>query len=142
MLVHSARVISLPFEGINKAFGKLRGVSILGKSPFSWIPSLKIPQIPYMKDGGILNKATLNVAGEAGPEAITPIDKLMGYISTAVYNAFQMNEIYRLTDAIEDLADRQINLNINGRNFAQATASDSDGVSGRRLSLRERGLAQ
>lgn len=135
-------VVSLPFKGINTAFSKLRGISILGKSPFGWLPSLKIPQIPYMKEGGILNKATLNVAGEAGPEAITPIDKLMGYISTAVYNAFQMNEIYRLTDAIEALADRQINLNINGRNFAQATASDSDGVSGRRLSLRERGLAQ
>lgn len=32
--------------------------------------------IPYLADGGIVNRATLAVVGEAGPEAVIPLSKM------------------------------------------------------------------
>lgn len=34
------------------------------------------PNIPYLAEGGIVNKATLAVIGEAGPEAVVPLNKM------------------------------------------------------------------
>ena len=34
--------------------------------------------IPRMADGGIVNSATLAIIGEAGPEAVVPLDKMRG----------------------------------------------------------------
>jgi hypothetical protein len=36
--------------------------------------------IPKFAEGGIVNRATLGVFGEAGPEAVMPLDKLDQYI--------------------------------------------------------------
>jgi hypothetical protein len=46
-----------------------------------WIPriggkSFKIPEIPMLADGGIVMGPTLAVVGEAGPEAIIPLDRM------------------------------------------------------------------
>jgi TP901 family phage tail tape measure protein len=35
-----------------------------------------IPNIPHLKDGGIVGAATLALIGEAGPEAVIPLDRL------------------------------------------------------------------
>lgn len=77
-------IIGAPFKMINKAFDKIKGVSILGAKPFAWLPTLDVPQIPKFAKGGIVNGATLNIAGEAGPEAIVPIDKLRGFIESSL----------------------------------------------------------
>ena len=119
---------------------KIRSVSIANVTPFSSLPSISIPKIPLLADGGILTRATLNIAGEAGPEAIIPLDKLEGYIAGAIEKTMQMNNIQALANAVEDLANRPIELNINGRQFALATASDSDSVNGLRSSFKSRGL--
>jgi len=62
---------------INLAIAGLNQISI--KIP-DWVPfiggkqfAVNIPKIPYLKHGAILSKATLNVAGEAGKEAIVPM---------------------------------------------------------------------
>ena len=79
--------------------------------------------------------------GEAGAEAILPIDRLQGYIEGAIEKSAQTVDLRYLANSIEDLASRPIDLNINGRAFAQATAGDTDSVGGMRTNLMSRGLA-
>jgi len=38
--------------------------------------TIATPNIPYLADGGIVDRATLAVIGEAGPEAVIPLDRL------------------------------------------------------------------
>ena len=78
--------------------------------------------------------------GEAGPEAVLPIDKLEGYVQNAVEKTMQKSNMNALVNAIEDLASRAIELNINGRRVATVTASDYDNVNGLRSNFINRGL--
>lgn len=56
----------------------------VGKLAFKlpdWVPGIggkgfSMPDIPMMADGGIVNKATLAVIGESGPEAVIPLSKM------------------------------------------------------------------
>ena len=66
------------FNGIaslwNNTFGKLSF-----KIP-SFVPGIggkgfDVPNIPMLAEGGIVNKATLAVIGEAGPEAVVPLNR-------------------------------------------------------------------
>lgn len=134
------KVVELPFKGLNAAIKGLKKIEILGVKPFDWMDTIGIPQIPLLAKGGILTKPTLNIAGEAGPEAIIPIDKLEGYISNAVEKSMSAVNIQSLAAAIEDLANRPIKLFINDRELATATASAADDVNGMRNILHSRGL--
>lgn len=112
-------------------------------------PSVPRLSIEWYKDGGIMMNPTifgmngnrLMAGGEAGPEAILPIDRLQGYISSAIDKTMQTVNINALVAAVEDLANRPVELNVNGRRFAVATAADTDSVNGNRLALSKRGLA-
>lgn len=112
-------------------------------------PSVPKLSISWYKDGGIMTRPTifgvngssLMGGGEAGAEAILPIEKLKDYIADTVEDKMNVVNLGILADSIERLADRAINLNINGRNFATATANDSDNVNGLRTSFKGRGLA-
>ena len=69
-----------------------------------------------------------------------PIDRLRGYVAEAVQMSAPQQDLAPLVEAIEELANRPINFNMNGRKFAQATAGDTDNVNGLRNSLADRGL--
>lgn len=110
------------------------------------IPKLNID---WYAEGGILTRPTifgingnrLMAGGEAGAEAILPIDRLEGYISNAIEKSSQNANLLALADSISRLADRPIEMSINGRQFALATAGDGDSVNGLRSSFKSRGLA-
>lgn len=59
----------------------------------SWIPGLggksfgvSLPQIPMLADGGIVTKPTIAMIGEAGPEAVVPLNKGFGSGVNVVIN--------------------------------------------------------
>lgn len=126
---------------------KLPHFKIEGKLSLS-PPSVPKLKIDWYKEGGILTKPTifgmngtsLMAGGEAGAEAILPIDKLQGYIMGAIEKTQNVINLDTLAAAVEDLANRPIEMNINGRQFALATAGDTDNVSGMRNRFKERGL--
>lgn len=67
------KVIAKPFNGINSAIKTIRGVNILGIKPFSRLSTISVPSIPKLAYGGVVDKATLGIFGEAGTEAVIPL---------------------------------------------------------------------
>lgn len=142
--------------------------TIKGFFNFSWsLPPLKLPHITisgsfslsppsvpsfgieWYAKGGILEEPTVfgmngsnaMVGGEAGPEAVAPIETLQQYMIDALEARYGDGGMGDLVDAIEALADRVISIEIDGRQLAMATASDSDRVSGSRQRLSRRGVS-
>ena len=64
----------IPGAGIALGLGALAAVVAAVQS----IP--KVSDVPKFAEGGIVNRATLGIFGEAGPEAVMPLDKLDQYI--------------------------------------------------------------
>ncbi len=125
---------------------KMRHITIQVKirlSPLS-VPSFSLS---WYKEGGVLNAATIFGAsgnsllggGEAGPEAVAPIDVLQSYVAAAVDRSLS-DYLSQVAQAIEALAERPIYLNVNGKTFAAATAGDFDTALGSRQALSARGL--
>lgn len=74
------KVIAVPFNSINGMLNTIRGITILGVSPFKSLWSynpLSVPQIPKLALGGIVNRPGRGVPaiiGEAGKEAVLPLE--------------------------------------------------------------------
>ena len=71
------RVIAVPFNKINSMLNTIRSTSILGIQPFKNLWSynpLSVPKIPKLAKGGIVNRATEAIIGEAGKEAVLPLE--------------------------------------------------------------------
>lgn len=69
------KVVSVPFNAINKALDKIRNVSIAGIKPLSGLPKISVPEIPLLAKGGVVNGATQAIIGEAGKEAVLPLER-------------------------------------------------------------------
>ena len=69
------KVVAVPFNAINGALSRLRRVSIMGANPFSFLPTISVPSIPLLAKGGIVNSATQAIIGEAGKEAVLPLER-------------------------------------------------------------------
>ena len=73
------------FNGIAKLWN-----NTIGKLSFSipsWVPLIggkgfSVPQIPMLAEGGIVRGPTLAMIGEAGPEAVVPLDRAGGMGTT------------------------------------------------------------
>jgi phage-related protein len=69
------------FNGIATAWN-----STVGKLSFrapDWIPGIggrgfDVPDIPMLASGGIVTRPTMAILGEAGPEAVVPLDRMRG----------------------------------------------------------------
>lgn len=77
-------IVSGPFKAAFNAIARLWNNSI-GKLSFKapdWVPGLggkgfEMPKLPYLAEGGIIDKATLAVVGEGKePEAVIPLSKI------------------------------------------------------------------
>ena len=137
------------FNNLKLKFPKIKmpHFKITGKFSLS-PPSVPKLGVKWYAKGGIFTRPTIfptasgfKGVGEAGAEAVLPIDRLQGYVTEAILRSTPQQDLTPLVNAIEELAGRPIGININGRQFAQATAGDSDSVNGIRSRLTERGLA-
>lgn len=157
------RPINAAKDGVSKAIGKIKELfsNLKLKLPDIKLPhfsisgkfSLDPPSVPKLKidwyaNGAIFTKPTLfntlsgiKGVGEAGAEAVLPIAKLEEYIVNAIDRTANVINLEPLADAIERIANRPLNLDINGKRFAEATATDTDDVNGLRNSFKSRGLA-
>jgi hypothetical protein len=74
-------VVKLPFEGFNKVLDKIHGIEVAGVKPFKWLTwRAPIPQIPELAQGGIVDRPTYAMIGEAGKEAVMPLERNTGWI--------------------------------------------------------------
>jgi phage-related protein len=95
-------VVSVPFNAINGALNGLRNFSIMGASPFSWIPSVSVPSIPYLANGAVIpaNHEFLAVLGDqkSGTNIEAPLTTIQDAMRTV------MDERSGIADVINMLA--------------------------------------
>ena len=108
------KVVALPFKAINAVLKKLKSIEILGVSPFGWIKTFNVPQIPYLYQGGILKKGQVGILEGKGAEWVVPLEEQQGWmdkLSTNIVSkmAFsgvnnQQNEV-KVVVGIDDTAN-------------------------------------
>lgn len=136
------RVIEIPFNGINSALGKIRNVSILGKKPFNWIPTISVPRIPKLAQGGFVKANTPQLAmigdNRHYGEIVAPEDKMQEMVNAAVKAAsgsgVSKAELQSLIDSatmriISALAS--MGFYIDGEELAKAVLKAIDRLDGR-----------
>lgn len=67
------KVIAVPFNGINSALERIKGIEILGFTPFDSLKTISVPEIPLLATGGFPEAGQMFVAREAGPEMVGTI---------------------------------------------------------------------
>ena len=76
--------------------GLIKAVNRIGFTLPDWLGgksfSLNIPEIPKLAEGGIVNRPTLAMIGEAGPEAVVPLNKASGGLGGGVVVNVMMPE--------------------------------------------------
>lgn len=73
------KVVSIPFNAINKTLDKIRNVNILGAEPFkNLISEISVPEIPELEYGGVLRKGQVGLLEGRGNEAVLPLERHTG----------------------------------------------------------------
>ena len=102
---------------------KLPHISVSGKLSLN-PPSVPKISVSWYKNGGIMTQPTLFglAGGEAGPEAILPLDRIQGYFDKAFENVINDGR-----EATTQNATIQIPVILDGKEVARATASYING---------------
>ena len=74
------KVIAVPFGKINDMLSKIRNVSIMGLSPFSFISTFSVPKIPELEEGAVLERGQVGLLEGNGAEAVVPLHKNQAWI--------------------------------------------------------------
>lgn len=74
------KVIAIPFNTINSVLNGIRNINILGVTPFTWVGTINVPQIPKLAKGGIIAQPTMAVVGERGKEAVMPLENNLEWL--------------------------------------------------------------
>lgn len=86
------KVVAVPFNAINKFLSWLRGISIVGITPFSGISLISVPQIPLLAKGGVLKRGQVGFLEGDGAEAVVPLEKNTEWIkrvSSELFSKFK-----------------------------------------------------
>lgn len=101
------KIIAIPFNKINGLLNEIRSFSILGQKPFKGLwgkNPLPVPQIPKLAKGGIINRPTQAIIGEAGKEAVLPLQN----------NTDWMYDLADIINGGDSDEEKEINLYIDG----------------------------
>lgn len=97
------RVIAVPFNGLNSALRSIKRVSIAGLRPFSWLPTISVPQIPRLAQGAVIppNKEFLAVLGDQrnGTNIETPLSTMVQAFKQAMAENGGSGDIYIYLDS-------------------------------------------
>lgn len=110
-------MVATPFKAINSALNSIKNVSILGAKPFSWLPTISVPQIPLLANGGFFkaNQPTLAMVGDnkTQNEIVTPENAMEGVFDKVLnkYGLTANSEIIGLLRTIIELL-RALNLSV------------------------------
>lgn len=110
----SIDVIKGYFEGLLGFYkGLFNGVAKLWNNTFGklsfkvpgWVPGIggkgfDVPNIPMLAKGGIVTSPTLALIGEAGPEAVVPLDRYNGGKGGDIYVTVQGGDPNAIVDAL------------------------------------------
>ncbi len=118
--------INAAISGINAA---IRGVNKLNFDIPDWVPGLggkhfgiNIPKIPYLAKGGIVDKPTQAVVGEAGKEAVVPLENNTGGLNLlANILSERISKMVSVPNVI-----KQPNLTMLGQNVSNDSKMDYD----------------
>ena len=103
-------------------------------NPADWIKNFPSVKVSWNAEGGLVNRATLIGAGEAGNEAILPLEgKHMLPMAKAISEFLGQKDINRQTPT-------EVPIMINGRELARAIIVDIDQEMERRAVIRRRGV--
>lgn len=86
------KVVAVPFNSINRFLSWMRGISIVGITPFSGISLISIPQIPLLARGGVLKRGQVGLLEGDGAEAVVPLEQNTGWIkriSSELFDRFK-----------------------------------------------------
>ena len=128
-------------------------------NPLKWLDE-GLPKIgvEWYAKGGVMHQPTVfgmngpnaMVGGEAGPEAVAPIETLMDYVRTAVAegmgnNSVDYNRLFSImveafTQAIVATGMNNMAFYVDKEKLGQAMAGTNDKIDGLRMKLAERGL--
>ena len=103
--------ISSAFGKINSILSSIKGFEIAGKTPFSKVREISVPQIPLLANGGFVDQGQLFIAREAGAEmvgqmgnrtAVANNDQIVAGISAGVSDANEelVNAIFAIGSMI------------------------------------------
>lgn len=116
------KVVKVPFDAINSALSKIRGVGIGNAKPFSGLPKISVPQIPELERGiGLAKKGKQYLLEGKGTEAVVPLDKNQYWIKAVAKDMIkainQQRSIYSNTLNAKGVNSNQpiiINQNFDG----------------------------
>lgn len=74
-------VVSVPFNAIRNMLDRLRNLSIAGLRPFTWLPYISVPSIPYLAKGGVVQEDTIAMLHKSSKEAVLPLKGNTEWIS-------------------------------------------------------------
>lgn len=128
-------------------------------NPLKWLDEgLPKVGVEWYAKGGVMHQPTVfgmngpnaMIGGEAGPEAVAPIETLMDYVRTAVAegmgnNSVDYNRLFSImveafTQAIVATGMNNMAFYVDKEKLGQAMAGTNDKIDGQRMKLAERGL--
>lgn len=105
--------------GVNAVIRGLNSIKVL-----DWVPGLggahpNFPTIPMLAKGGVVDNATMAIIGEAGKEAVMPLENNTGWITNL---AHQINERSGSSEREISVNIQAININTGDRDFNEDDA--------------------
>ena len=128
------RVITIPFNGINGILDGIRGISVMGVAPFSWIGRISTPQIPMLAQGGFVKANTPQLAmigdNKHYGEIVAPENKMLAMAREAARLSKDSNSSAEVVALLRQLVAlvAGMDLNIDGESVTRKIFDIANGI--------------